>query len=92
MLGVGLLYWVLWAKVPPLFGYKVNHEIVTLSDGSEIVRYIVSFHLLQTLMLESNSSIAREANENKGRSSRRPPDAHERHGRGSSSCPCDARF
>jgi len=42
LLAIGTVYWVLWAKVLPLFGFHIQHEIEQLPDGSERVRYIVS--------------------------------------------------
>jgi hypothetical protein len=43
MLLIGTAYWLVWAKVLPLFGFYVQHEVQLLPDGSERVRYIVSF-------------------------------------------------
>ncbi|KAJ9132201.1 Amino acid transporter [Coniochaeta hoffmannii] len=40
LLAIGTVYWVLWAKVLPLFGFHIQHEIEQLPDGSERVRYI----------------------------------------------------
>ena len=42
LLVLGLLYWFVWAKLLPLFGFSIQHEIEQLPDGSERVRYIVS--------------------------------------------------
>jgi hypothetical protein len=42
MLVVGLAYWLLWAKVLPLAGWHVQHEVQLMPDGSERVKYIVS--------------------------------------------------
>ncbi|KAL2164066.1 hypothetical protein VTH06DRAFT_3280 [Thermothelomyces fergusii] len=39
LLVIGTVYWLVWAKVLPAFGYQIQHEIVQLSDGSERVRY-----------------------------------------------------
>ncbi|KAL2886617.1 High-affinity methionine permease [Ceratocystis lukuohia] len=39
MLFVGAAYWLVWAKVMPLLGYHVQHEIEVMHDGSERVRY-----------------------------------------------------
>jgi len=40
MLAIGTLYWVLWAKVLPSLGFRVQHEIVLLPDGSERVKFV----------------------------------------------------
>jgi hypothetical protein len=40
--GIGALYWFSWAKLWPLFGYSIQHEVEQLPDGSEVVRYTVS--------------------------------------------------
>lgn len=45
LLVLGLLYWLVWAKLLPLFGFSIQHEIEQLPDGSERVRYIVSGQL-----------------------------------------------
>jgi hypothetical protein len=42
LLAIGTVYWMLWAKVLPLVGFHIQHEIEQLPDGSERVRYIVS--------------------------------------------------
>ncbi|KAK0645905.1 amino acid permease-domain-containing protein [Cercophora newfieldiana] len=42
MLGIGTLYWVVWAKLLPLMGFHIQHEIVQMPDGSERVKYKVS--------------------------------------------------
>jgi amino acid transporter len=42
LLAIGTVYWVLWAKILPLFGFHIQHEIEQLPDGSERVKYIVS--------------------------------------------------
>ncbi|KAK4169529.1 phosphatidylinositol 4-kinase-like protein [Cladorrhinum sp. PSN259] len=39
LLGIGTLYWLVWAKVLPAFGYSIQHEIVQMPDGSERVKY-----------------------------------------------------
>ncbi|KAL5614803.1 hypothetical protein BROUX41_004892 [Berkeleyomyces rouxiae] len=39
MLFVGALYWFVWARVLPLFGFHVQHEVEIMQDGSERVRY-----------------------------------------------------
>jgi phosphatidylinositol 4-kinase B len=39
---VGSLYWFIWAKILPLAGWHVQHEVQLLPDGSERVKYIVS--------------------------------------------------
>lgn len=38
-LALGVLYWLLWAKTWPLFGYAIEHEIKQLPDGSEVIKY-----------------------------------------------------
>jgi len=45
MLAVGVLYWVVWAKLLPLLGFHIQHEIIQLPDGSERVKYVVSIYL-----------------------------------------------
>jgi phosphatidylinositol 4-kinase len=40
LLAIGTAYWLLWAKVLPLFGFHIQHEIEQLPDGSERVKYI----------------------------------------------------
>jgi phosphatidylinositol 4-kinase len=47
LLAIGTAYWLLWAKVLPLFGFHIQHEIEQLPDGSERVRYIVSWQHFQ---------------------------------------------
>jgi phosphatidylinositol 4-kinase len=42
MLGIGTVYWVIWAKLLPLMGFHIQHEIVQMPDGSERVKYKVS--------------------------------------------------
>ena len=42
MLGVGTIYWCVWAKLLPAMGYRILHEVEVLPDGSERVRYVVS--------------------------------------------------
>ncbi|KHE80667.1 hypothetical protein GE21DRAFT_4025, partial [Neurospora crassa] len=39
MLVIGVMYWVVWAKVLPAFGFSIQHEVVVLPDGSERVKY-----------------------------------------------------
>lgn len=39
MLVIGVVYWVVWAKVLPAFGFSIQHEVVVLPDGSERVKY-----------------------------------------------------
>ncbi|KAB5558261.1 phosphatidylinositol 4-kinase-like protein [Coniochaeta sp. 2T2.1] len=41
LLAIGTAYWVFWAKMLPLFGFHIQHEIEQLPDGSERVRYIL---------------------------------------------------
>ena len=41
LLGIGLAYWFLWAKILPLMGFHILHEVVQLPDGSERVKYTV---------------------------------------------------
>lgn len=43
LLAFGTVYWLVWAKVLPAFGYHIQHEIVQMPDGSERVKYKVSF-------------------------------------------------
>lgn len=43
MLAIGAGYWLVWAKVLPAFGFQIQHEIVQMPDGSERVKYKVSF-------------------------------------------------
>jgi len=43
MLAIGAAYWLIWAKVLPAFGFQIQHEIVQMPDGSERVKYKVSF-------------------------------------------------
>lgn len=42
LLAIGTMYWLVWAKVLPAFGYHIQHEIVQMPDGSERVKYKVS--------------------------------------------------
>lgn len=42
LLAIGTVYWFVWAKVLPAFGYHIQHEIVQMPDGSERVKYKVS--------------------------------------------------
>jgi hypothetical protein len=42
MMAVGTLYWFFWARLWPLLGYQVQHEVEQLADGSEAVKYTVS--------------------------------------------------
>ena len=42
ILVLGPLYWFGWARVWPLFGYAIEHQVEQLPDGSEVVRYMVS--------------------------------------------------
>ncbi|KAK0738572.1 amino acid permease-domain-containing protein [Schizothecium vesticola] len=39
MLAIGVVYWLVWAKVLPLLGFHIQHEIVQMPDGSERVKY-----------------------------------------------------
>ncbi|KAK4106158.1 amino acid transporter [Parathielavia hyrcaniae] len=39
LLAFGTVYWLVWAKVLPAFGYQIQHEIVQMPDGSERVKY-----------------------------------------------------
>ena len=39
MLAIGVVYWVVWAKVLPALGFSIQHEVVLLPDGSERVKY-----------------------------------------------------
>ncbi|KAK4188704.1 putative permease [Podospora australis] len=39
LLAIGTVYWIIWAKVLPYFGYHIQHEIVQMPDGSERVKY-----------------------------------------------------
>ena len=59
MLGVGTIYWCVWAKLLPAMGYRILHEVEVLPDGSERVRYVVSmlsyFHHPDTPFLKSPS-------------------------------------
>ena len=41
MLAIGMVYWLIWAKVLPLLGFHIQHEIVQMPDGSERVKYKV---------------------------------------------------
>ena len=41
-LALGVLYWIMWAKIWPFFGYAIEHEIQQLPDGSEVVKYKVN--------------------------------------------------
>lgn len=50
MLVIGTVYWLVWAKVMPLLGFHIQHEVQILPDGSERVRYIVSRHLPATVV------------------------------------------
>lgn len=43
VLVLGSLYWVGWAKIWPMFGYAIQHDIEELPDGSEVVKFLVSF-------------------------------------------------
>ena len=45
ILVLGPLYWFGWAKVWPIFGYAIEHQVEQLPDGSEVVRYMVSLPL-----------------------------------------------
>ena len=42
LLIIGSAYWLLWAKVLPLLGFQILHEVIQLPDGSERVKYTVS--------------------------------------------------
>ena len=42
MLAIGTAYWLVWAKVLPLLGFHIQHEIVQMPDGSERVKYKVN--------------------------------------------------
>lgn len=44
-LPIGVIYWALWAKIWPMFGYAIEHEVKQLPDGSEVVIYKVSIPL-----------------------------------------------
>lgn len=44
-LPLGVIYWALWAKIWPMFGYAIDHEVKQLPDGSEVVIYKVSISL-----------------------------------------------
>ena len=46
LLAIGLAYWFLWAKILPLMGFHILHEVVQLPDGSERVKYTVCFSFL----------------------------------------------
>jgi hypothetical protein len=47
MLVAGTIYWLMWGKViPALLGYKIEPVKQVLADGSEVIKYIVSFPLL----------------------------------------------
>ncbi|KAJ2907218.1 amino acid transporter [Zalerion maritima] len=35
MIAVGIIYWGLWAKLAPMFGFHIMHEVEVLPDGSE---------------------------------------------------------
>jgi hypothetical protein len=52
LLAIGAVYWLIWAKVLPAFGYHIQHEIVQMPDGSERVKYKVSFYLLPFCVVE----------------------------------------
>ncbi|KAK3332514.1 amino acid permease-domain-containing protein [Cercophora scortea] len=39
LLAIGTGYWLVWAKVLPAFGFRIEHEIVQMPDGSERVKY-----------------------------------------------------
>ncbi|KAK5663901.1 hypothetical protein OQA88_112 [Cercophora sp. LCS_1] len=39
MLGIGTVYWLIWAKLLPMMGFHIQHEIVQMPDGSERVKY-----------------------------------------------------
>ena len=39
----GGLYWVGWAKIWPMFGYAIQHQVEELPDGSEVVKFVVSY-------------------------------------------------
>ncbi len=41
MLAIGTVYWLFWAKVLPILGFDIQHEIVQMPDGSERVKYKV---------------------------------------------------
>jgi len=41
MLGIGTVYWLIWAKLLPAMGFDIQHEIVQMPDGSERVKYKV---------------------------------------------------
>lgn len=49
MLAIGVVYWLVWAKVLPLLGFHIQHEIVQMPDGSERVKYKVSETVLLLL-------------------------------------------
>lgn len=41
LLVIGSLYWFAWAKLLPMFGFSIQHEIEQLPDGSERVKFTV---------------------------------------------------
>jgi hypothetical protein len=43
LLAIGTVYWFVWARVLPAFGHHIQHEIIQMLDGSERVKYKVSF-------------------------------------------------
>jgi hypothetical protein len=50
MLAAGTLHWLMWTKVlPALLGYKIEPQKEVLADGSEVIKYVVSFLLLKHL-------------------------------------------
>lgn len=40
MFAIGAAYWGIWAKVLPLLGFHIIHQVEVLPDGSERVRYV----------------------------------------------------
>ncbi len=71
LLVLGTLYWLIWAKLLPAFGYDIQHEIVQMPDGSERVKYKVSFGLLflfSCFLLLLLTRCCRGSNPKRGRS------------------------
>lgn len=40
LLAIGTGYWFIWAKLLPMFGHVIQHEINQLPDGSERVKFV----------------------------------------------------
>jgi hypothetical protein len=58
LLAIGTVYWLVWAKVLPAFGYDIQHEVVQMPDGSERVKYKVSTSTRRPCVLGTKARLA----------------------------------